>query len=231
MVEKPLQTRRQFFVAAALSGGASLEFASSHPKEEDEEEDVAPAEDLMREHSVLRRILLIYKDTIRRIENRQDLVFEPISEAASLIRRFVEDYHEKLEEEQLFPRFRKSNILVSLVDVLSVQHQKGRLLTTAVQQFANPASLNNPTTRSKLIQSLSQFIRMYEPHAAREDTVLFPAFKKIISAREYYTLGDQFEEKENQLFGYRGFEKIVDEVGSLEKSLGIYDLAEFTPKI
>ena len=40
-----------------------------------------------------------------------------------------------------------------------------------------------------------------------------------------------FEKKEHQLFGEDGFEKMVDRVASIEKTLGIYDLAQFTPKL
>jgi len=37
-------------------------------------------------------------------------------------------------------------------------------------------------------------------------------------------LGDEFEEKEHQLFGDRGFETTVDHVADLERALGIHDL-------
>jgi len=72
---------------------------------------------------------------------------------------------------------------------------------------------------------------MYEPHEAREDTILFPAFRKIVSAHEYDALGDDFEKKEHELFGADGFERMVDRVAAIEKKLGIYDLARFTPKV
>jgi len=78
---------------------------------------------------------------------------------------------------------------------------------------------------------LYQFLRMYEPHEAREDTVLFPAFRKIVSKHEYDALGEDFEKKENQIFHGDAFEKNVDAVAKLEKELGIYDLAQFTPNI
>jgi hypothetical protein len=35
----------------------------------------------------------------------------------------------------------------------------------------------------------------------------------------------------HQLFGEDGFERIVDRVATIEKTLGIYDLAQFTPRI
>jgi len=42
-------------------------------------------------------------------------------------------------------------------------------------------------------------------------------------------LGDQFEQKEQQLLGSGGFEGAVEQVAQLEKALGIYDLSQFTP--
>ena len=71
---------------------------------------------------------------------------------------------------------------------------------------------------------------MYRPHEAREDTVLFPALRQIVSKSEFDALGEEFEKKEHALFGEEGFEKIVDRVASIEKALGIYELSQFTPK-
>ena len=69
------------------------------------------------------------------------------------------------------------------------------------------------------------------PREAREDTVLFPAFRGIVSAHEFDSLGEDFEKKEDELFGQGGFFKVVDHVAEIEKQLGIYDLAHFTPKV
>jgi hemerythrin-like domain-containing protein len=201
----------------------------SAPQKRDEDEDVSPAEDLMREHGVLKRILLIYREVVNRIDSRREFPPGVVMSSAKLIRTFVEDYHEKLEEDYLFPRFRKANRLVNLVDVLYQQHQKGRVLTDRTLQLAGPSVLKDASQRGNLRNALYQFVRMYEPHEAREDTVLFPEFKKIVSKREYSALGEDFEKKENQLFHGDGFEKNVDAVTKLEKELGIYDLAQFTP--
>ena len=55
---------------------------------------------------------------------------------------------------------------------------------------------------------------MYRPHEAREDTVLFPAFRKIVPAKRIEELGEQFEKEEDRLFGEEGFEKTVDQVAA-----------------
>ena len=216
---------------AAVAGAGLLRGAEIEKKGEEKEVEVGPPEDLMREHGVLKRVLLIYDEVLRRIDAKQDFAPEALADAAGIIRNFVEDYHERLEEDFLFPRFEKANQLVDLVKVLREQHQAGRRVTDITTRFAKLQSLKNESERTQLVNSMQQFIRMYNPHEAREDTVLFPAFRKIVSPHEFDSLGEDFEKKEDELFGDDGFEKMVDKVASIEKRFGIYDLAQFTPKI
>ena len=180
--------------------------------------------------ATLRRILLIYGESLHRLHANQDVQPKALAETAGIVRSFVEDYHEKLEEDYLFPRFKKANKMVDLVDVLLGQHRTGRRLTDTVSRLSTPQALKNADNRKTLADTLHLFIRMYSPHAAREDTVLFPSFHGIVSAHEYDSLGEDFEKKEHELFGADGFEKMVDRIASIEKSLGIYDLAQFTPR-
>jgi hemerythrin-like domain-containing protein len=195
------------------------------------EEDVAPAEDLMREHGVLNRILLIYEYYERRLrEPRFDVDPDPLRESAEIIRDFIENYHEKLEEDHLFPRFEKANKLADLTATLRAQHKAGRLLTERLLGKGGPKGWKNPDDRVIGAKALAEFIRMYRPHEAREDTVLFPALRSIISAHEYAALGEDFEDLEHKLFGKEGFEGVVVRVGDLEKRIGIYELSQFTPK-
>ena len=232
--------RRRFFgvlasgSALVLTGCASGPFArwaggkNGHGREE---EKVSPAEDLMREHGVLKRVLMIYVEALRRFRSNEDLPPRVLLDSAQIIRSFIEDYHEKLEENFLFPRFRKANRLVDLVDVLEKQHQAGRRLTDITLRFSAVEKIEDPADRRRLGDSLRQFIRMYSPHEAREDTVLFPAIHQIVSPHEYDDLGEEFEGKEHALFGEEGFETMVDRVAAIEKKLGIYDLRQFTPQV
>jgi hemerythrin-like domain-containing protein len=97
----------------------------------------------------------------------------------------------------------------------------------------NFASLAAPDGNEKkeLTKYLRFFSRMYRPHKSREDTVLFPAFHSMLSQQEYDSLGEKFEDKENELFGENGFEKVVEGVAGMERALGIYELSQFTPPI
>ena len=230
--------RRRFLARSATlgfvaSGGAALalparaaEKAGGGKAKGKEADDVAPPEDLMREHGVLNRILLIYEEAIRRIDARQPFPSETVASGADIIRRFIEQYHEKLEEDHLFPRFEKANKLVDLVGSLRRQHQAGRRLTETILKLAAPTRVE----AQPLLDAMRSFIRMYRPHEAREDTVLFPAIRRIIRPKEFAELGGQFEDKEHELFGKAGFEGVVAEVAKLEQTLGIHDLDQFTPR-
>jgi hemerythrin-like domain-containing protein len=90
--------------------------------------------------------------------------------------------------------------------------------------------LKNAEERNQLADDLGAFTRMYAPHEAREDTVLFPELHKIVSPHEYDALGEQFEKIERQTFGEDGFDMYIDKVMEIEKQLGIYELAQFTPR-
>ncbi|HTS38301.1 MAG TPA: hemerythrin domain-containing protein [Candidatus Solibacter sp.] len=234
-------TRRDFLRKGSLiSAGIAVPGLAMGQQKPDKDKDndkpkgdegVSPAEDLMREHGLLNRLLLIYDHHLQMLAAKRTFDGSILANAADIIRHFVEEYHEKLEEDFLFPRFRKAKKLVSLVDTLETQHKAGRDLTAKIRELGGVATFKYVSTDSeKLSDALREFLRMYRPHEAREDTVLFPAFRTIVSAHEYDALGDDFEKKEDQLFGEDGFFKMVDQVAQLEKRLGIYELAQFTPK-
>ncbi|MEW6666348.1 MAG: hemerythrin domain-containing protein [Thermodesulfobacteriota bacterium] len=232
-----LKTRRSFIKTISGAAGACLMIPASSGilpvlgKQESKEPEISPVEDLMREHGILRRVLLIYEEVLRRLEGGRDTPPRVLADSAGIIRRFVENYHEKLEEEELFPRFEKAGKLADLVQVLRDQHQAGRRLTDVIRRSSTSAALAPEKARLDLAEALRRFILMYRPHAAREDTVLFPAFRSLVPSREYHELGEKFEEMEEKLFGEGAFEKTVEEVAALEKTLAIHELGAFTPKV
>jgi hemerythrin-like domain-containing protein len=229
--DSPVNKRREFLkrgvILGALTSVAGVSLITGC--KEKNEEGVSPAEDLMREHGVLNRIQLIY-DTCRvNLVNGEQFSLNALNNSAQIIRSFIEDYHEKLEEDFLFPRFEKANQLTDLVQVLRNQHKVGRVLTDLIIQLSKMKTNSDPDDTQKLIKLLTNFNFMYRPHEAREDTILFPALRKIISKNEYFALGEDFEDKEHELFGEDGFEAMVGKVADIEKQLGIYDLSKFTP--
>src|SRR4051794_33149345 len=93
--DEPAGTRRHFLLATAAAGagigliGCQTMMAGGKEKGGGkEEEKVTPGEDLMQEHGVLKRLLLVYGEGIRRIGANEELPPEPLLRAARLVRSF-----------------------------------------------------------------------------------------------------------------------------------------------
>ncbi|MDB5020932.1 MAG: Hemerythrin cation binding domain protein [Pedobacter sp.] len=233
--DEDLKDRRAFIQQsvkmAAVTGLTGLTLFSACAKSDEEEgQKVSPPEDLMQEHGLLNRILLIYDACHLHLINKESFNKQDLGDAAGIIKTFIEDYHEKQEEQSIFPRFRKANQLTELVNVLLQQHAAGRAVTAKIIQLTSNKNLTD-VENQQLLTSLVQFTTMYRPHESREDTILFPAFRKLVSSHEYDALGEEFEKNEKKKFGEDGFESVLNKVESLEKRFNLYELAQFTPKI
>jgi hemerythrin-like domain-containing protein len=201
---------------------------SSPQHTEAKDGEVAATEDLMREHGVLRRALFVYSEvSVKLGSGSLDAVFEGLHKTAVLFRTFGEDYHEKkLEETYIFPAVKKAGSTASVYpDILIAQHNRGRQITDYILAVTAAAK---PSQSEQLAMVLESFVRMYRPHAAREDTVVFPAWKQTLTAPQLDEMGEKFEEIEQQQFGADGFENAVRQIAAIESELGLADLSQFT---
>jgi hemerythrin-like domain-containing protein len=204
--------------------------ASSGGAEDAPGVDVAATEDLMREHGIIRRALLIYREAATKLKQDPASVKpDALEKTATLVRVFGEDYHEKqLEETFIFPALKKtqSPALVYL-DVLMAQHARGRELTDYLLNVtkADQLPINSVNT---VISAMESFARMYEHHMAVEDTIIFPAWKAAIGERELDELSAKFEEIEDEAFGGDGFDAASKRMSEIEQELGLANLGMFT---
>jgi len=214
------------------SGGATNDENKNEAPAPGEAEpiEVTATEDLMREHGILRRALLVYQESAVRL--RQDAASVPpdaLEKTANLFRVFGEDYHEKkLEETFIFPAVKKApGAAAGYVDILLAQHVRGREITEYLLSISQADKIASNSVEP-LAKALESFVRMYEHHAAIEDTVVFPAWKSAVGGNELDALGEKFEEIEHEQFGDDGFEAALKRMEEIEQSLGLSNLDMFT---
>ena len=200
-------------------------------KGDEKEPEVTATEDLMREHGVIRRALLVYYEVIPKLrQNPSSIDAAALQQTAKLFRSFGEDYHERmLEEQHIFPLIRKqSKAMSAYADILIEQHNRGREITDYVLAVTNSGKIS--TAHAEPLATLFEsFVLMYQNHAAREDTIVFPAWKKNFSDKQLDEISDQFEDIEHKMFGKDGFEDAEKKISGIEAELGFADLAQFTP--
>jgi hypothetical protein len=190
--------------------------------------EVTPPEDLMRERGVLERVLLIYEASIRKFELQND--FDPmiIANSAQIVHEFIEEYHEKSEEQHVFPRFKQTGKMVGLIETLLQQHEAGRRVTQTILRTAQQSRrLGEP--RRQLISAMrispqctGRTPRARKPSSSRNSSIWYRRmntgpWRKNSRKRNIAGFGDD------------GFEKIIERVARLERAIGIYDLNQFTP--
>jgi hemerythrin-like domain-containing protein len=223
--------RRRFLVAGIAAGAASVGVASLRAEVDvSKEKEVKAVEDLMREHGVLRRALLVYTAAATHLRSGTGKVpADALMRTAQLFRSFGEDYHERmLEEQYVFPALAGVKGPVGqLPDVLKLQHERGRAINDYVTSVTRAGRISSANAKP-LAAALDGLVLMYRHHAALEDTVVFPAWKEAVSAKDYDELTDRFEELERQMFGKDGFEDAVARIAAIEQTLGTADLAAFT---
>lgn len=189
---------------------------------------LSPNEDLMQEHGLLDRILLIYEKILSQIETGGEYELEVLSKATQMVKDFVQNFHEEIEENYVFSLLQKENKLVDEVRVLFDQHHAGKKV---VEEIWENKDKSDSESRERIADSIRRFLHMYRPHKSREDTLVFPTFKLMLSPNEFNALGERIEKLENQRFGQEAFERFVNEAADMERKLGINSLAEFTPKV
>lgn len=195
------------------------------------EKEVQAAEDLMREHGVLRRVLLAYSAAASRLRGPEasKVPAKPLAEAASLFRAFGQQYHERaVEERYVFPPLeRLGGEAGRYPKILRAQHDRGRAITDYVTSVTRNGSIASADW-VPLAHAMEAIVLMYQHHTAIEDTVVFPAWKEALTDAQYKELSEKFEELEQKMLGRDGFEDAVKRVGAIEGELGLSDLASFT---
>jgi hemerythrin-like domain-containing protein len=221
---------------AAAGGGFAAGFGVAHaagsgaaPDSLDVLRIPTPGEDLMTEHGLLIRILLIYRHLQASQASGQPIPANHAHDSALIVHDYIEAFHEELEEAYVFRRLLQAGQLKPTVSTLLLQHARGREITQLILAESGGSGSVPAPAADRVAGGMAAFVRMYEPHEAREDTVVYPAFRALLTPAEIADLGERFAHLQTEQFGTDGFAAMVARVAAIEQALGIYDLGQFTP--
>ena len=217
--------------AVAVAGTPLPLQAQDDKKKSSKEPEVTATEDLMREHGIIRRALQVYHATVPLLRTQpRSIDPAPLYKTAQLFRHFGEDYHERmLEEKYIFLIVRKlGGQAARYPDILEAQHRRGREITDYIMGATKSGSILTAHAEP-LAKVMEGLVDMYEHHAAREDTIVFPTLKGTMSPKQLDEMSDKFEEIEHKEFGKDGFEDAEKTVDKIEGALGLSDISKFTP--
>jgi hemerythrin-like domain-containing protein len=222
--------RRRWVMGSAGAIGLMIATAARARDEVKKNADdvLTPAEILARNNAVLARIMLIYENGMRRANDGEDIDPLVFGQSAEVARDFFHNYHEKAEQELVYPAFRKAGRMVDLVSILITQQGIGRTLTDSILAAAPKSHAREQ--RDAMDKDIKSFIKMYRPHLAREETDILPTLHLLVTPEEYGRMAAELLKREREAFSQDGFEAAVKKVAEIETKIGMDDLSQFTPK-
>jgi hypothetical protein len=114
--------------------------------------------------------------------------------------------------------------------VLREQHAAAYKLTDILKPLCADISQKAQENRRKAVNMIHLLTRMSFAHESWEDTALFPLLSVVAPGKAYEELGLQFAREQNQFLGRDGIEQTIQKIAQYEGSLGIANLALFTPR-
>lgn len=229
MVDKTVLRRRWVMGSAAAIGLTVATATLARDEAKKNADDVlTPAEILACNNAVLARIMLVYENGMRRATDGEDIDPLVFAQSAEVARDFFHNYHEKAEQDLVYPVFKKAGRMVDLVGILITQQGIGRALTDNILAAAPKSHAREQ--RDAMDKYIKSFIKMYRPHLAREETDIFPTLHRLVTPEDYGRMAAELLKREREALSQDGFEAAVRKIAEIETKIGMNDLSQFTPK-
>lgn len=218
-------TRRQLLYQASLAAPILLA-GNAVFGAEGKQGEATLLEHLAHQHGIVVSALLIYVHGADQLQKKKDFDMQVLSETRELARDYIENFHERVAEEQyIFPPLEKAKKMPEVMHEMMVQHAVSRQLTDLIGTAIKNKSVDD------LITYIPKFVTMYLAHAAWEGGIVFPAMRPLVGDKEYAELGAKLAAEQEKLYGKEGLIAVANKVGELQRKVGIGDPAVFTAKV
>jgi hemerythrin-like domain-containing protein len=190
---------------------------------------ISPTEILSREHAIMERLMIVLESEVARILEGEVVDLFPINHAAITIKEFGTDHHMVDEEQFLFPKLREAGTMDRLVDTLEIQHDKGREIIGRIIDLTRAGYIDDLGQLNELTGLCMSFVIMYRPHAAWEETVVFPALYEIATENYIDNINMRMHDEERTMMSDPGLHRLMDNLRKIEEAAGTSDPGRFTP--
>lgn len=221
---------RRSFIALACATGAGVLAACSGPGHPPQDASTA-IEILACQHGVICRAVAILEEIKGGMDALMDLPPEIIGGTAEIVRLFVINHHQQMEEKHIYPVFYEAGKMSGLIGALRKQHAAGSRLIDIILGLSSGFSAKDMEKRRRMGSAIHLFSRMYRAHAAMEDTAVFPLLRRMMTPKAYAELSSGLVRDEAGFQGQNGFDETIRKLTDYENILGIADLASSTPNI
>jgi hemerythrin-like domain-containing protein len=188
-------------------------------------------DDLSHEHELIRRMITVLESLTGGVRSGRPGVAGDLREAVRFVRGFADKCHHGKEEKLLFPLIAGKNQTVAKmpVRILTSEHDAGRTLISEVERALSGLEAGDEKAAAQVAQAVSLYARMLRKHIDKEEDIVFPLAKTLISPEEADLLAEQFEALEEEM-GEDAHELYRGIVESLEQRMSVTPAGKAHPE-
>jgi len=177
---------------------------------------------LMEEHRVIERGIRLLQKVAERIDAGRDVEASVLAELVDFVRNFADRCHHGKEEKILFQTFAEKGIPVEggPIGVMLIEHEEGRRMARVMAEAASSIKDGDLSKSKVFSENAKSYAQLLTQHIYKEDNILYPMGRRLLSEEEKEELIRRFEVVERKEIGEGVHEKYINLIKDLERRLG-----------
>ena len=179
-----------------------------------------PIEELMDEHRVIERVLGIIEIAADLLDDDETVDPELFVDIVDFLSTFADKCHHSKEEKHLFAKMQECGASgeVGPIAVMLREHQDGRAHVRKMAELSQKKMTK--ANKAAMAKASRAYVELLSQHIRKEDNVLYPMAKQILSGEDMKDLEKSFSEVEEKIMGPGVHEKFHRKIEEWDKKYG-----------
>lgn len=171
---------------------------------------------LEQEHRTIEKILRVTGVLVDELTENRDIDDDILRDLCQFLRVYGHQCHHGKEESYLFPMLERHGVPEEgcPLGALRHEHERSRALTQELVQASAEYAANRHDGSSALSEVLRNIAQFYPAHIWKEEYLLFPMARKVLSEEDDQRLLKEFKSVESDIYSYahESYEQLATEL-------------------
>jgi len=171
---------------------------------------------LEQEHRTIEKIVRVTGVLADELAENRDIDDDILRDLCQFLRVYGHQCHHGKEESYLFPMLERHGVPEEgcPLGALRHEHERSRVLTQELVQASAEYAANRHDGSSALSEVLRNIAQFYPAHIWKEEYLLFPMARKVLSEEDDQRLLKEFKSVESDIYSYahESYEQLATEL-------------------
>ena len=172
--------------------------------------------ELKNDHRVIQHVVAGMSAVAELLDSGKQVDPSVLADLVQFLSVFADQCHQEKEEQHLFPLLAaKANISTRReLESLAREHRSAKQLVSQLAKVAAVYVHNPGAVRYRVIDLLQQLVEFYPAHIWKEEYLLFPMARKVLSEEDDRRLLKEFKSVESDIYSYahESYEQLATEL-------------------